>query len=94
MIHHPEPTPVALARTHPAHLHMNLLPRIQGQGTGPMLLELWLDKARKLGASAVHVGANSRNTGAIGFWKKHGFKTLDGAIDVPPSGTVWLGRGI
>ncbi len=91
MIHHPEQTPVELARTHPAHLHMNLLPRIQGQGIGPKLLKLWLDKARELGATAVHVGANSRNTGAIGFWKKRGFKILDGLIDLPPSRTVWLG---
>ncbi len=94
MIHHPEGTPGDLARAYPAHLHMNLLPRIQGQGTGPELLNLWLDRARELGATAVHLGANSRNPGAIGFWKKLGFKTLDGLIDFPPSRTLWLGRGI
>jgi len=91
-IHHPERTPVELARTHPAHLHMNLLPRIQGQGIGPKLLKLWFDKARGLGAIAVHMGANSQNTGAIRFWKKRGFKDLDGLIDFPPSRTIWLGR--
>ena len=94
MIHHPEQTPEEIVGTHPAHLHMNLLPRIQGRGTGPKLLNLWLDSARKLGASAVHVGANSRNAGAIRFWKKHGFKTLVEPIDLPPSRTLWLGRTI
>ncbi len=94
MIHHPEPTPLELARAYPAHLHMNLLPRIQRQGTGPKLLNLWLDNARELGATAVHLGASSRNAGAIRFWKKHGFKSLDGLIDLPPSRTLWLGRDI
>jgi GNAT superfamily N-acetyltransferase len=93
MIHHPERTPEELARAYPAHLHMNLLPRIQGRGNGPRLLNLWLGRARELGATAVHVGANARNPGAIKFWKKCGFKTLDGPIELPPSRTIWLGRG-
>ena len=93
-IHHPERTPVELARAYPAHLHMNLLPRIQGQGTGPRLLDRWLTEARDLGATAVHVGANARNLRAIGFWKKHGFKALNDRLDLPPGRTVWLGRGI
>jgi len=94
IIHHPERTPVELARAYPAHLHMNLLPRLQGQGVGPKLLTLWLDKTRALGATAVHLGANTQNPGAIGFWKKHGFKSLEGLIDLPPSRTIWLGRDI
>jgi GNAT superfamily N-acetyltransferase len=94
MIHHPERAPRALAKSHPAHLHMNLLPRIQGQGVGSKLLKLWFGKARELGATAVRVGANTQNAGAIGFWKNQGFKTLDGADDSPPSRHIWLGRGI
>lgn len=94
MIHHPERTPVELARSYPAHLHMNLLPRIQRQGTGPKLLNLWLDNARELGATAVHLGASSRNAGAIRFWKRHDFKPLDDLIDRPSSRTKWLGRSI
>lgn len=92
MIHHPERTPEELARASPGHLHMNLLPRIQGRGTGPKLLKLWLDRGRELGATAVHVGANARNRGAIKFWKKCGFEIVDGLIDLPPSRTIWLGR--
>jgi GNAT superfamily N-acetyltransferase len=94
MFHHPEQAPLELAKSHPAHLHMNLLPRIQGQGVGPKLLKLWFGKARELGATAVHVGANTQNVGAIRFWKNQGFKSLDGLFDLPPSRTIWLGRGI
>ncbi|MBB6303465.1 hypothetical protein GGE67_004097 [Rhizobium leucaenae] len=33
-IHHPKRAPVALTDPFPAHIHMNLLPRTQGQGIG------------------------------------------------------------
>ncbi len=94
MIHHPERTPLELAKSHPAHLHMNLLPRIQRQGVGPKLLKRWLGKARDLGVGAVRVGANSENAGAIRFWKNQGFKTLDRPNEPPPSRHIWLGRRI
>lgn len=94
MFHHPEQAPLELAKSHPAHLHMNLLPRIQGQGVGPKLLKLWFGKARELGTTAVRVGANTQNQGAIRFWKNQGFKTLDGADALSPSRHIWLGRGI
>ncbi len=94
MIHHPEQTPGDIAKTHPAHLHMQLLPRIQGQGTGPKILKLWLDKAATLGATAVHVGVNFRNERALRFWKNQGFDSFDSPTNLPPSRTIWLGRGI
>jgi hypothetical protein len=61
---------------------------------GPVILNLWLVNARELGATAVHLGANIQNPGAIRFWKKHGFKSLDGLIDLPPGRTLWLGRKV
>jgi hypothetical protein len=42
----------------------------------------------------VHLGANTQNPVAIRFWKKHGFKSLEDLIDLPPSRTLWLGRGV
>lgn len=92
MIHHPQQTPETLVNAFPSHLHMNLLPRIQGRGIGPELLELWLEKARELGAAGVHVGSNSKNQRAIKFWKRCGFEDLDSLIDLPPSRSTWLGR--
>ena len=37
-IHHPQPTPDAVVANHPAHLHIDILPRGQGQGIGRQLV--------------------------------------------------------
>jgi GNAT superfamily N-acetyltransferase len=37
-IHHPWGTPDELARGFPSHLHINLVPRLQGQGIGRQLI--------------------------------------------------------
>ena len=92
MIHHPEPTPAAILEAHPAHLHMNLLPRFQGRGLGAALLERWLDVAAAQGAVGAHVGTGPRNPRALRFWRKSGFADLAGPLRLPPSRTVWLGR--
>jgi len=92
MIHHPRPCPAEMARDYPAHLHLNLLPRLQGRGVGSRLLEAWLALAIERGAAAVHVGVNRANVRAAGFWERHGFRPL--AIDVPANRTVWMGRAL
>ena len=53
MLHHSERMPPDVARWFPAHVHMNLLPRIQRSGVGPWLLALWLDRVALRGATAV-----------------------------------------
>jgi GNAT superfamily N-acetyltransferase len=94
MIHHPEETPEAVIEAFPSHLHMQLLPRIQGRGIGVRLLDLWLGKAREKGAVGVHVGVNSQNRRAVKFWKRNGFKAPGSWATLPPGRTVWLGRHI
>ncbi|KZK76120.1 Acetyltransferase (GNAT) family protein [Pseudovibrio sp. Ad46] len=88
MIHLPERTPEQISTCFPAHLHMNLLPVIQGQGMGALLLKEWMRDAKRHGVTAVHVGANAKNARAIRFWQKYGFSELD----APASRTVWMGR--
>lgn len=85
MIRRPERVPPAIAKAYPAHLHLNLLPRIQGRGIGGALLEAWLDLA---GAPSVHVGVNAANTGAVAFWCARGFHVLDSLT----GRTIWMGR--
>ena len=89
-IFHPERTPVQVAESYPAHLHMNLLPRLQNQGVGLRLLDNWLQAARKRDVEAVHVAVNRANTRGIRFWSKHTF------VEIPagePAGRkVWMGR--
>ena len=86
MIHHPAKTPSAVALQYPAHLHMNLLPRMQRRGVGSALLDAWLDK---VGAQAVHVGVNRANAGGVRFWAARGFEELPA-----PGRTLWMGRAL
>jgi GNAT superfamily N-acetyltransferase len=91
MIHRPTRTPLAIALRFPAHLHLNLLPRIHGQGVGTALFNQWLAAASKFGAKAMHVAVNRANIGAVRFWDKMGF--VDLPLDGLPEGrTVWMGR--
>jgi GNAT superfamily N-acetyltransferase len=92
MIHHLRRTPDSLTDGYPAHLHMNLLPRLQGRGTGTALLERWVAMARKAGVRGIHLGANAGNHRALRFWAARGFARLAPPI-VPVSETsVWFGR--
>lgn len=90
-IHHPLRTPASVTDAYPAHLHLNLLPRLQGRGIGAQLLDAWLELATKRRASAFHVGVNRANPRGIRFWQKQGFGRL--SSDEPPEGRpVWMGR--
>lgn len=93
MIHHPEPAPANVVRDHPAHLHLNLLPRMQHRGVGTMLLRAWLTRAADRGAQSVHVGVNRGNALAFRFWERHGFQPLT-ADRGGEARTAWMGRRI
>jgi ribosomal protein S18 acetylase RimI-like enzyme len=92
MIHHPRRTPAEIVEAYPSHLHVNLLPRGQGQGIGSSLLDLWLLTARKSGATSVHVGTNAQNLRALRFWEKCGFEPIRAVSPSTESGPIWLGR--
>lgn len=91
MIHRPTPTPSVVAARYPAHLHLNLLPRLQGRGVGTTLLNDWLASAARHGARAVHIAVNRANVGAIRFWQKRNFAEL---VDEQLAGgrTIWMGQ--
>jgi GNAT superfamily N-acetyltransferase len=90
-IHHPPRTPQRLIELYPAHLHLNLLGRIQGHGAGTRLLTQWMALASQQGVTATHVGINGANARAVRFWSKFGFDRLTFADD--GSGrTIWMGR--
>lgn len=91
MIHRPTPTPAAVALPYPAHLHMNLLPRLQRRGIGATLLDRWTIVARARGANAIHVAINRANTGGAEFWRKMGFADLADK-GLPEGRTIWKGR--
>jgi GNAT superfamily N-acetyltransferase len=91
MIHRPTPTPAAVALEFPAHLHVNILPRLHGRGIGRQLVARWLIAATGFGATATHVAINRDNAGALQFWERMGFSDLprDG---LPHGRTIWKGR--
>lgn len=91
-IHHPSSAPAALLEAFPAHIHMNLLPRLQGQGMGTKLLDRWLKNAREAGVEAVHLGANANNYGALRFWGSRGFSRLGPPLVDASDRTVWFGQ--
>ena len=87
-IHRPFPTPQAVVDAAPAHLHINLLPRLQGQGMGQQLVETLLGALAAQGVTRVHLGCNADNPRALRFYDIYGFQRL--ALDDPRSETVWM----
>jgi GNAT superfamily N-acetyltransferase len=97
MIRSPERTPRPISDAYPAHLHVNLLPCLQGRGVGSELLRRWFVLARSRGANAVHVGVNRENTRGLRFWARSGFQKMTIAgemgtgydvIDITPAWTT------
>lgn len=86
-IHRPFPIPEPVVAAAPAHLHINLLPRLQGQGLGQALLDTWLWAA----GGKAHLGCDLENLRAQRFYNAYGFARLD--VDSSPN-TVWMTYGI
>ncbi len=87
LVHHPPVAPDTVVAEHPAHLHVDLLPRLQGRGLGRGLMTTMLALLATDGAPGVHLGTGPGNTRALGFYDRLGFTELLRAPDV-----VYLGR--
>lgn len=85
-IQNPSSNPADIVALYPAHVHMNLLPRLRGQRVGTALLQRWIGQARASGVKGIHLGASASNAGGIAFWQHGGFVPIrtDGA-------TIWFG---
>ncbi|WP_328321212.1 GNAT family N-acetyltransferase [Streptomyces sp. NBC_00388] len=62
-----------LYETHPAHLHIDILPRGQGAGLGRRLMSALLEELRERGVRGLHLGVGSGNPGARAFYLALGF---------------------
>lgn len=71
---------------YPAHLHIDLLPELQGQGWGRALIETLIAALRADGVSGVHLVASRESTGALAFYERLGFTPL-----VSPPGSQAFG---
>lgn len=81
LIHTPSRMPAEIVATHPAHLHIDLLPRLQRRGHGRRLLDRFLVAVRAAGAEGVHLGVSTANSNAIAFYDHLGFAVLAEAPD-------------
>jgi ribosomal protein S18 acetylase RimI-like enzyme len=77
-IHRPERTEVLLAHEYPSHLHIALLPELQGHGRGRMLIEWVCGELRRRGSPGVHLGVDDENRRAVGFYRHLGFNEVHG----------------
>ncbi len=76
----------SFAARYPAHLHIDLLPELQGQGWGRRLIAALTDALRGAGSPGIHLVASGTNTGAIAFYERLGFTRLAAPADVAAFG--------
>jgi GNAT superfamily N-acetyltransferase len=88
-IHHPGRTACTITQPYPAHLHINVLPRLRGFGVGRQLMERWLDAVRGMGSCGAHLAVGAANHRAIRFYRACGFCELEQPSQ-PPSAPVWF----
>jgi ribosomal protein S18 acetylase RimI-like enzyme len=72
----PERMRIAELDAYPAHLHIDLLPELQGQGWGRRLIATLLAALAARGVARVHLGVDPANTDARAFYRRLGFHEL------------------
>lgn len=68
---------------YPAHLHIDLLPELQGRGFGRKLVRTLLAELRRRGIPGVQLGFSPQNTSAAAFYARIGFHPLPSTPDDP-----------
>lgn len=91
VIHKPEHAPPSVAARFPMHMHLNLLPRLQGQGIGRRMYEAWINLSVTGGCKSMHIATNRANARAIDFWSRLGFSDVTPLEDAGGR-TIWMGR--
>jgi len=86
-LHVGPPTELPFLSSHPAHLHIDLLPSAQGRGIGTRLMNSFIGALREARVPGVHLGVSAHNPGAITFYRRVGFETLQDA-----GWGLWMGR--
>jgi GNAT superfamily N-acetyltransferase len=76
LIHHPWRAEDELFAQFPSHLHIDLLPRVQGTGMGRRLMDAQISALRERGSRGVHFNVNAANRRALGFYQHLGFSEL------------------
>lgn len=64
-------------KLYPAHLHIDILPAYQNNGSGTALMETLKAHLRAKQIAGVFLSVGKKNTGALRFYKRNGFTVLD-----------------
>jgi ribosomal protein S18 acetylase RimI-like enzyme len=75
-IHAPLKVPDDLAEHYPSHLHVNLVPRLQSQGLGRLLMDTLMCALREQESVGLHFFVWLTNQRAIGFYRHLGFTMI------------------
>lgn len=78
---------------YPSHLHIDLLPRAQGQGHGRRMLEAVMAKLREKGSPGAHLGVSIPNARATGFYERLGFRELI-RVGSADDGVIYMGKSL
>ncbi|XP_065890014.1 protein O-GlcNAcase-like isoform X2 [Dysidea avara] len=84
--------PAELYDYYPSHLHIDLMKRAQGKGTGGRMIRCVLSALKAKGSCGVHLEMSINNSRALKFYLKLGFVTLDFAYDSTADDVLILGR--
>jgi len=73
-VHHPRPPPTRITDPYPSHLHINLLPRLQGRGFGQAMIDAWLARIAAAGSRGMHLGVSPANHRGLRFYRAYGLE--------------------
>jgi ribosomal protein S18 acetylase RimI-like enzyme len=91
LYHHPDyfcPEPYEI---YPAHLHIDLLPRVHRQGYGTQMMDQLMGRLRSKGAPGVHLGMAASNDRAYRFYTSLGYVDLC-RHGVGEAETIYMGK--
>jgi len=87
LIHAPPVASASIVTQYPAHLHIDLLPRIQGCGIGGKLIRELIEDVAGRGVVGLHLDVGSENVRAIALYRRLGFTELERTSD-----SLFMGR--
>ncbi|HLY79080.1 MAG TPA: GNAT family N-acetyltransferase, partial [Caulobacteraceae bacterium] len=93
-IHHPRPPPTRITDPYPSHLHVNLLPRLQGRGLGQAMLDAWLARIAAAGSRGLHLGVSPVNHRALRFYRAYGLEEFRFPRPKRNPGTIYFVRAL
>jgi ribosomal protein S18 acetylase RimI-like enzyme len=70
---------------YPAHLHIDLLPRLQGHGLGRQLIDTLVAALRERGVPGLHLTMDAANINARAFYDRLGFTELPSSTPDAPA---------